>query len=329
MNRRPKFCQQCGAAMTVRDVEDRRRDVCSECGEVLYRNPLPVAAAVLLNDQREVLLVKRKSDPRKGTWCLPTGFAELGESIHDAALRELQEETGNEGKVLTLLDASSMHDEQYGDLLFVTFLIERTGGTEAAGDDAQDLRYFPLDCTPPLAFAPHDRALASCSEHLRDQWAIADSFRDLGLEQGGELLSDTLVGMVRDHADEIVSRWLEVVSINPSTPHYVKLNQDLVAGRALKALSSFRHWLAGEEAGEEIRLFYLALGRERKNQDFAVGEVISALTFLRREIWDFARERGLGGGPLDVYRVMELSRRVVLFFDKAIYYTIIGFGGEK
>ncbi len=71
--------------------------------------------------------------------------------------------------------------------------------------------------------------------------------------------------------------------------------------------------------------FYVALGRRRCCQGYDLSEVISALTLLRREIWTFAREHQVLASPLDVYRVMELSRRIVLFFDKAVYHTACGF----
>ena len=51
-----------------------------------------------------MLLVKRKHDPFKGLWCLPMGFAESGESIESAALRELEEEAGIQGKILGLVN---------------------------------------------------------------------------------------------------------------------------------------------------------------------------------------------------------------------------------
>lgn len=94
---KPKYCSQCGALVAVQVLDGRARVVCHACGSVFYENPLPVAAAIVLNDRREVLLVKRRREPHRGEWCLPMGFAELGETIADAARRELREETGVEG----------------------------------------------------------------------------------------------------------------------------------------------------------------------------------------------------------------------------------------
>lgn len=53
-----------------------------------------VTATMVIHTNTEVLLVRRKNHPYRGYWCLPGGFAEPYESIEDAGLRELEEETG-------------------------------------------------------------------------------------------------------------------------------------------------------------------------------------------------------------------------------------------
>ena len=319
-----RFCPHCGTSFQRSDSVMDPAQTCSACGVVSYRNPLPVAASVVLNSSREVLLVKRRHPPHKGMWCLPTGFAETAESIEDAALRELSEETGVTGRVVRLLTAASTQSAFYGDLLFVCFEVVRTGGKDVAGDDAEEIAWFPIDRVPRLAFAPHEDALARCLEQHRDEWAIQDSFARL--ESGGEaLISDALVSLVEDHAEEIARRWLAVVRHNPSTPTYASLPAAIVQERALSALSKFCSWLIGKEHGDEVAEFYHTLGGQRRIQGFPLHEVLSALTLLRREIWLFIGGREALVDLMEVYRAMELSRRIVLFFDKVLYHTARGF----
>ena len=89
---KPDYCARCGRPAVTRVVDDRPRIACPASETVFYENPLPVAASVVLDEHREVLLVKRKREPHKGEWCLPMVFAELDEKIAAAALRELKEE---------------------------------------------------------------------------------------------------------------------------------------------------------------------------------------------------------------------------------------------
>ncbi len=320
-----KYCSQCAGAIVRRVVDDHPRDACSVCSTVFYENPLPVAASVVLNEKREVLLVKRKNEPHKGEWCLPIGFAEVGETIAKAARRELEEETGIDGRVLRLLDTDSFESEFYGDLLIVTFELEKTGGVEAPGDDAEDLAYYPLDRLPPLAFNSNAKAIRFCTLAHRDEWEIQDSFRQLQADDGRELLSDDLVAFVEDHATEVTQMWHKEVRSNPTTVSYSKIDADDLFDRGYTAISQFGRWLKGNEADEDIRTFYRALGKERKAQGFALHETLSSLSLLRKHVWTYARSKGVWERPIEVYRVLELNRRIALFFDKAVYYTARGF----
>lgn len=318
------FCSACGAGLITKTMEGRDREVCPACGAVAYRNPLPVAASVLLDDDRRALLVKRKREPQVGMWCLPGGFAELGETIDQAAIRELREETGLEARITRLLTARSMPSDFYDDLLFICFEVERTGGRELPGDDAEALGWFPLSGLPPLAFSTHTEALAVCEALHREPWAIQDSFAHLYSDRGEGMLSDALVALVEEHAEEICQRWLAQVHANPTTPTYARLASPSVRGAALEALSRFCTWLEEPSAERTMEAFYFEIGRARAREGYPLAEVLSALTLLRKEIWAYAREHQVLASPLDVYRVMELSRRIVLFFDKAIYHTSRG-----
>ena len=320
-----KFCSQCGGAVETRVIEDQPREVCKSCGTVFYQNPLPVAAGVVLNKQREVLLVKRRNDPHKGMWCLPIGFAELGETIGEAACRELKEETGIQGQIRRLLDADSYDSAFYGELLIVSFELEKVGGVERAGDDAEAVAYYPMAELPDLAFSSNVTAIRVCAEAHAEEWAIQDSFRSLQADKGEEMLSDALVALVRDNAKEVTRLWFNDVRSNPTTTSYRRIDPDGLFKRGESAIAQFGRWLKGHEADDEVRLFYNTLGWDRKTQGFAVHEVMSSLTLLRKHIWTFTRTRGVWEKPIDVYRVLELNRRIALFFDKAIYHTLLGF----
>jgi 8-oxo-dGTP diphosphatase len=321
---KPKYCSQCGAPVETRFVEDRPREVCPKCDEIFYRNPLPVASALVLNKDREILLVRRKRDPERGMWCLPIGFAELAETIEEAAVRELREETGIHGRVLRLLDADSVESDFYGDLLVVTFEMEKTGGVERAGDDAEEVGYFPAEQLPPLAFSSNEKAVAACLRAHQDEWAIRDSYDRMQAGDGERLLSDALVSMIEQQAEQIAERWLEEVRSNPTTNSYRSIDPPLLVAAATTALSQFSRWLRGAESDQEVRAFYRPVGHERIVQGVQPHEMVSSLTLLRRQVHEFARRQGVWERPIDVYRVLELNRRIVVFFDKAAYHMVKG-----
>ncbi|MBI5015876.1 MAG: NUDIX domain-containing protein [Deltaproteobacteria bacterium] len=160
----PQHCIACGSPLTEKKIEGKKRAICTACGHVAYENPLPVAAALVVNDRNEVLLVRRARHPMKGMWCLPCGFAEKDEQIEEAVLRELQEETRLTGSVTRLLDAVTAQNFFYGNLVMITFEIGHLEGNPRAGDDADEVRYFPLNQIPPLAFPCQERSVLKYRE---------------------------------------------------------------------------------------------------------------------------------------------------------------------
>jgi hypothetical protein len=77
------FCLQCGAPLIVGIIEGREREHCPLCGFILYRNPAPVARAVV-DHGGKLLLVRRTISPLKNYWAPPAGHVELGESLTQA-----------------------------------------------------------------------------------------------------------------------------------------------------------------------------------------------------------------------------------------------------
>jgi 8-oxo-dGTP diphosphatase len=65
--------------------------------------PLVGVGAVVLRDDR-VLLIRRAKPPRQGEWSLPGGLQKLGETVYEAAAREVMEETGVAIQPLGIVD---------------------------------------------------------------------------------------------------------------------------------------------------------------------------------------------------------------------------------
>jgi ADP-ribose pyrophosphatase YjhB (NUDIX family) len=323
----PKYCSQCGQPVETRAINGVSRAVCAACDTVLYRNPLPIAAALVLNGRREVLLVKRAKAPHKGAWCLPMGFAELGETIAEAACRELKEETGIDGRVLRLLDADSYASDHYGDLLIVTFELAATGGTPCAADDAEAVRYFPIGQHPPLAFPSNEKALRVCTASHLEDWEMQDSFTTLQAHEDKAMLADTLVDLIEEHAEDIVQAWVKDVRSNRMTPAYAQLEPEPLWERVSLAVAQFRRWFKDRQAADEVEVFYHAIGRERHEQGFRLNEVIGALLLFKKHVGTFSRQRGPWEKPIELYRALEFDRLMAAFYEQAIYHVVRGYEG--
>jgi len=152
-------CPMCGGRVALVTREGRERPVCASCGHIVYINPVPAAALVVL-DKGRVLLTLRNVEPQIGMWCLPGGFIEWGESPDEAARRELLEETGITGGDLSLIGVYDSVSGERLHVLVIAYRVHSWSGDIVPGDDASDVRWFEIDSMPPLAFSVHERALA-------------------------------------------------------------------------------------------------------------------------------------------------------------------------
>jgi 8-oxo-dGTP diphosphatase len=156
----PAFCPRCATALEPRPEHGTLRPTCPACGFIWYFNPVP-AAGVLVVEDDQVLLVRRRDEPRIGFWCLPAGFMEAGETPEQTAIREAREETGLEVRLTGLFHVYAGFDDPRVRAILVLYTAERTGGTLAPGDDATEVGWFPLGSPPrDLAFEAHRQALA-------------------------------------------------------------------------------------------------------------------------------------------------------------------------
>ncbi|MDD2984506.1 MAG: NUDIX hydrolase [Crocinitomicaceae bacterium] len=106
------------------------------------------------NSKTEVLLIQRLNEPFRNNWALPGGFVDKGEDLEPAAKRELLEETSISIKSLTQFKTYGKPGrDPRGDMVSVVFYAEVAANVIAqAADDAKDVRWFPMDDLPELAF---------------------------------------------------------------------------------------------------------------------------------------------------------------------------------
>jgi 8-oxo-dGTP diphosphatase len=83
-----RFCSACGFALPSPPPV-----TCSACGTSHWRNPVPGANAIVVDEGR-VLLTRRAHAPWYGLWCAPGGFCTAGEHPAETVVRETHEETG-------------------------------------------------------------------------------------------------------------------------------------------------------------------------------------------------------------------------------------------
>jgi 8-oxo-dGTP diphosphatase len=134
------------------------RPVCPQCGWIHFVDP-KVAAAVLVEQDGRVLLVRRANEPYRGLWTLPAGFVNGGEDPAMAAARECLEETGLIVEVKRVLDVIAGLEHDRGADFLIVYEAEIISGMLAPADDADAAEWFTYDQLPQLAFKATQKVL--------------------------------------------------------------------------------------------------------------------------------------------------------------------------
>jgi len=138
-------------------------DATSVTSRMAARRPVTCASMLAIRDKK-ALVVKRGKEPSKGMWALPGGSQEFGETLEQAAIRELKEETGltaHAASFLTFLEPMRIDDvgeiiSHYVLAVFVTLEVE---GEALAADDAEEVRWVSLDELDHMNFTRNAEAL--------------------------------------------------------------------------------------------------------------------------------------------------------------------------
>ena len=113
--------------------------------------PVVGVGGVLIRDGK-VLLIRRGKPPLYGRWVVPGGTVELGESLEQALVREMREETGLEVvplEVLTVFDRIERDgDRVLYHYVIVDYLCRWLGGETRAASDALEAAWAALDDLP-------------------------------------------------------------------------------------------------------------------------------------------------------------------------------------
>ncbi len=122
----------------------KKNEPCPECGR--FDNRGLTIDAVVIKDNK-VLLIKRGIEPFKGSWGIPGGYVEWGQTVEVTVKRELKEETGLDAAELKLIGVFSKPNRHPKQAINLGYLVKAEGKLKA-GDDAVDANWFDINKLP-------------------------------------------------------------------------------------------------------------------------------------------------------------------------------------
>jgi len=150
-----------------------------------------------------------------------------------------------------------------------------------------------------------------------------------GISKGGsDMISEKMIAMIKDNADELTKRLCKDLLSREETKSYRKLNEELVCERVFDVYSRLDSWLARDKKKGEIQDHYTKMGKKRFQEGIPLVEVVMALMLIKRHLWLFVLEKHFFDSSYEFQQALEFNNRVVLFFDRAIYFTTMGYEEE-
>lgn len=150
-------------------VHGKDREHCPACGFVVFYNPAPVGLAVV-DHGGKLVLIRRTLPPLVGYWAPPAGHVEIGESVPEATIREVKEESGLDIALDGLAGVYSQADVK---VVIIAYRAHSRGGEPAAGDDAAEVGLFEpgrLPAQPPPDGTSTDLWFYSVIQDLTAPW---------------------------------------------------------------------------------------------------------------------------------------------------------------
>jgi hypothetical protein len=138
-------------------------------------------------------------------------------------------------------------------------------------------------------------------------------------------VSRRLVNLIENDAEHLALKWLEDIKTRIKTPTYHTFDEKELFNAAYEVYRNLGKWISWETTKDQIEEKYTIHGACRREQEFALAEVVQALILMRRQLWQKVLDDGLLDTALDMHQAMELNRQIVRYFDRAIYFTIVGY----
>ncbi len=138
------------------------------------------------------------------------------------------------------------------------------------------------------------------------------------------MLAKRLVNMVEEHAEQLTDAVVLALRTDSRTPAYHRLGRQEEHARVFAVIHNLGRWL-DTESDTDTERDYRRLGGMRFSQRVPLAEVICALTLTKQIIRHFIEVEGWMDSALDLRQQLEVHALISRFFERAIYFTVLGY----
>jgi len=133
-----------------------------------------------------------------------------------------------------------------------------------------------------------------------------------------------LVRLIETHSQALAASLLDRVQGSELTQEYRKVPPDELKQRVYEIYRHLGDWLLGKTEFD-IERRYLEIGARRALQQVPLSQVAMTIVFTKETLWEYLKKEAMIDRPTEVFGELEMLQLLDQFFDRAIYYSAVGY----
>lgn len=139
------------------------------------------------------------------------------------------------------------------------------------------------------------------------------------------MLGSRLVGLIERSSDGLSEGLVDKLCNSSRTVDFRKIPPEELAKGAHEIYSNLSDWLL-TKTESDIELRYTEIGARRARQGIGLAQLVWAILMSKEHLWAFLQREGFVTGPVELFGELELLQLLDQFFDRAMYYAVVGYG---
>jgi hypothetical protein len=139
------------------------------------------------------------------------------------------------------------------------------------------------------------------------------------------LLINRFIRLIENHAESLSLKWVQEVRTNPLTEGYSRMSKDTLHDIVYSRFRKLGDWLVKKEGRDrDIAMLFIEIGKERSKSGIKPSEMVYSLMLERDLLWKYILDEGIVTEGIDLNRAIEFSHQLNYFYEKAVYFALIG-----
>lgn len=139
------------------------------------------------------------------------------------------------------------------------------------------------------------------------------------------LLINRFIRLIEDHAETLSLKWVQNVRADDLTAGYSRLSKEELHDMVYSRFRTLGGWIGRKEGRDrEIAEQFHDIGLQGAKSGIKVSEMVYSLMMERDLLWSYILDEGIVTEGIDLNRAIEFSHQLNYFYEKAIYFAIVG-----